>query len=245
MRQPVVDTLRLSDTLRKAGMEREQAEGVARGLGKELGEHVAVQSDLDAGFRGVRSEMGLTRSGLEAGIEGVRSEMGLMRSELEARIEGVRSEMGLMRSELEARIEGVRSEMGLMRSELEARIEGVRSEMGLMRSELEARIEGVRSELEARIEGVRSDLKALNSKFNFGFGLLAALLATVIGILLGPTGRTGATMPTPPIMMNFPATTAIAPTAVPVPPAAPTDSTAAQDRDTASIASDPDSAGPR
>ena len=180
MRQPVVDTLRLSDTLRKAGMEREQAEGVARGLGKELGEHVAVQSDLDAGFRGVRSEMGLMRSGLEAGIEGVRSEMGLMRSELEA-----------------------------------------------------------------RIEGVRSDLKALNSKFNFGFGLLAALLATVIGILLGPTGRTGATMPTPPIMMNFPATTAIAPTAVPVPPAAPTDSTAAQDRDTASIASDPDSAGPR
>ena len=202
MRQPVVDTLRLSDTLRKAGMERDQAEGVARAFGKERGEHVAVQSDLDAGFRGVRSEMGLMRSGLEAGIEGVRSE-------------------------LEARIEGVRSEM-------EARIEGVRSEMGLMRSELEA-----------RIEGVRSDLRALNSKFNFGFGLLAALLATVIGILLGPTGRTGTTVPTPPVTINFPATAAIAPTAVPVPPAAPTDSTAAQDRDTASTASDPDSAGPR
>ncbi len=55
MRQPVVDTLRLSDTLRKVGMEREQAEGVARALGKEFGEHVAVQGDLDAGFReGVR-----------------------------------------------------------------------------------------------------------------------------------------------------------------------------------------------
>ena len=136
MRQPVIDTLRLSDTLRKAGLEREQAEGVARAFGKEFGEHVAVQSDLDAGFGGVRSEM------------------------------------------------------RLMRSELEARIEGVRSEMALMRSELEARIEEVRSSLDAKIEGVRSDLKALNAKFNFGFGLLAALLVAIIGILLGPAGRT-------------------------------------------------------
>ena len=199
MRQPVIDTLRLSDTLRKAGLEREQAEGVARAFGKEFGEHVAVHSDLDAGFGGVRSEMRL------------------MRSELEARIEGVRSEM-------EARIEGVRSEMALMRSDLEARIEGVRSEIALVRSDLEGAI------------------KALNSKFNFGFGLLAALLAAVIGILLGPTGRTGTTMPTPPITINFPATAAFAPAAVPMPAAAPTDSTAAQDRDTASSAADADSA---
>ncbi len=76
-----------------------------------------------------------------------------------------------MRSGLDARIQGVRSEMALMRSELEARIEGVRSEMALMRSELEA-----------RIEGVRSDLKALNAKFNFGFGLLVAFLSVLVGI---------------------------------------------------------------
>ena len=136
MRQPAVDTLRLSDTLRKLGMEREQAEGVARAFGKELGEHVAVQSDLDARFGGIRSEMRLMRSGLEGAI------------------------------------------------------------------------------------------KALNSKFNFGFGLLAALLVAIIGILLGPAGRTGATVPMPPITINFPATTAFAPTAVSVPPAARTGSAA-------------------
>ena len=163
MRQPVVDTLRLSDTLRKAGMERDQAEGVARAFGKELGEHVAVQSDLDAGFQGIRSEM------------------------------------------------------------------------ALMRTNLEARIDGVRSDL----EGV---IKELDSKINFGFGLLAALLPAVIGILLGPAGRTGTAMPTPPITINFPATTAFAPTAVPMPAAAPTDSAAARDRDTASGAADADSA---
>ena len=87
-----------------------------------------------------------------------------------------------MRSELEARIEGLRSEMTLMRSELEARIEGLRSEMALMRSELEARIEEVRSSLDAKIESVRSDLRALNAKFNFGFGLLVAFLSVLVGI---------------------------------------------------------------
>ena len=169
MRQPVVDTLRLSDTLREAGIEREKAEGVARALGKELGEHVAVRGDLDAGFQSVRSEM------------------------------------GLMRSELDARIEGVRSEMALMRSELDARIEGVRSEMALMRSELEARIEEVRSSLDAKIEGVRSDLRALNAKFNFGFGLLVAFLSVLVGIgllnlnkpIAAPSGTANAPLAAP------------------------------------------------
>ena len=95
-----------------------------------------------------------------------------------------------------------------------------------MRSELEARIEEVRSSLDAKIDGVRSHLKALNAKFNFGFGLLAALLVAIIGIPLGPTARTGTAMPTPPITINFPATTAFAPTAVPMPPAAPASSAA-------------------
>ena len=39
MGQPLVDTLQLSDALRRTGMDREQADGIARGLGRELGEH--------------------------------------------------------------------------------------------------------------------------------------------------------------------------------------------------------------
>ena len=120
MTQPVIDTLRVSETLQQSGMAREQAEGVARILGNELGEHVAVQSDLDTGFQGVRSEM------------------------------------------------------------------------ALMRSELEARIGEVRSELEAKIGDVRSDLKALNTKFNLGFGLLVAFLSVLVGIGLLNLDRTSA-----------------------------------------------------
>ena len=199
MTQPVIDTLRVSENLEESSMDRRQAESVARTLGEELGEHVAVQSDLDTGFQGVRSDMALTRSELEAKIGEVRSEMALMRSELEAKIGEVRSEMALMRSELEAKIGEVRSEVALMRSELEAKIGEVRSEVALMRSELEAKIGEMRSEvalmrseLEARIEGVRTEMKALNTRFNLGFGLMLAFLSVLVGIGLLNLDRTSA-----------------------------------------------------
>lgn len=48
MGQPVVDTLQLSDALRRTGMDRDQAEGLARALGNELGEHVTARGDLEA-----------------------------------------------------------------------------------------------------------------------------------------------------------------------------------------------------
>ena len=57
MSQPVIDTLQVADALRRTGMEQGQAEGLARTLGAELGEHVAVRRELDAGFDGMRAQM--------------------------------------------------------------------------------------------------------------------------------------------------------------------------------------------
>ncbi len=57
MSQPVIDTLQVADALRRTGMEQEQAEGLARTLGAELGEHVAVRRELDAGFDGIRAQI--------------------------------------------------------------------------------------------------------------------------------------------------------------------------------------------
>ena len=57
MAQPVIDTLEVADTLLRAGMEREQAEGIARTLGTQLGEHVAVSKDLDIGFSHMRAHV--------------------------------------------------------------------------------------------------------------------------------------------------------------------------------------------
>ena len=69
MSQPVVGTPELCDALRKTGMEHEQAEGVARALGKELGEHVVTQGDLQVGFEQVRGEIQAARAETQAAFE--------------------------------------------------------------------------------------------------------------------------------------------------------------------------------
>ena len=64
MGQPVADTLELADALRRTGMDRDQAHGLARALGRELGEHVpvrgdleALRSDIDSQFQALRSDV--------------------------------------------------------------------------------------------------------------------------------------------------------------------------------------------
>ena len=93
MAQPVVDTLELSKALREGGMEPEQAGGVARALGDQLGEHVAVRGDLDLGFERVHGEMALMRTELEGS-------MTLMRTELDASITSTRAEVASTRKEI-------------------------------------------------------------------------------------------------------------------------------------------------
>ena len=89
MTQPVMDTLRLSKRLREAGMDGEQADGMARALSTELDEHVAVRKDLNAGFEGIRSEMALMRAQLDAKID-------LVRSDLSARIDALDSKLNVL-----------------------------------------------------------------------------------------------------------------------------------------------------
>ena len=69
MSQPVIDTLQVADALRRTGMEQEQAEGLARTLGAELGEHVAVRRELDTGFDGMRAQMDARFERMEARMD--------------------------------------------------------------------------------------------------------------------------------------------------------------------------------
>ena len=57
MTQPVIDTLKLADSLKESGFPDRQAEGLARALGTALTEHVATKADLDAAIRLVRSDI--------------------------------------------------------------------------------------------------------------------------------------------------------------------------------------------
>ena len=111
MSQPVVDTLQLSNALRKTGMEREQAEGIAGALGKELGAHVVVQGDLQSGFQQVRNDLG--------------SEIQQVRSELGSEIQQVRSELGLQ-------IQAVDTKVDVLRAELTSKIDAVNWKLTFM-----------------------------------------------------------------------------------------------------------------
>ena len=165
MSQPVVDTLRLCDLLRKTGMEREQAEGMARVLGEELGEHVAVQGDVQSGFRQVRSDLG-------AEIQKVRSDLG-------AEIQQVRHDLGgeiqQVRNDLGGEIQQVRNDLG-------GEIQQVRHDLG-------ARIQAV----DGKIDSVHSMLKFLGTGVGLALAFLAVIVA--MGIRAPSSGAWNAPAP--------------------------------------------------
>ena len=167
MAQPVIDTLRLSNALQEAGVERPQAEGAARALGVEFGEHVVARGDLDAGFERIRGELGEVRSDMDTRFERVWSEFRDVRSDMDNRFERVWSEFGKVRSDMDTRFERVWSEF-----------RDVRAEMTVMKSDLDAKIDtlGIRME---------TGFNALDSKLRYlmvGMGLMLTFLSAIGGI---------------------------------------------------------------
>ena len=163
--QPVIDTLRLSNALQEAGVERAQAEGTAEALGNEFGEHVVVQSDLEAGF------------------ERVWGEFGNLRGEMDVRFERVWGEFRSVRGEMDAGFERVWDEFDSVRGEFKA----VRAEMAVMRSDLEAKIESLAVRMDAGFDVLRGNIEAVNSKLNYliaGFGLMLAFVSATTGVMV-------------------------------------------------------------
>ena len=118
MSQPVVDTLQLSNALRNTGMEREQAEGVAGALGKELGAHVVVQGDLQSGFQQVRNDLG--------------SEIQQVRSDLGQKIQAVEAKVEVLRAELCGRMDGMEGRLDGMEGRLDGKIDAINWKLTFM-----------------------------------------------------------------------------------------------------------------
>lgn len=73
-------------------MEREQAEGLARTLGKELGAHVAVKEGVQSGFRQVRSDLGADIQQVRSDVQAVDTKVEVLRAELTARMDRLQRE---------------------------------------------------------------------------------------------------------------------------------------------------------
>ena len=185
MAQPVIDTLRLSNALQEAGVERPQAEGAARALGVEFGEHVVARGDLDVGFERIRGELGEVRGDMDTRFERVWSEFREVRSDMDTRFERVWSEFREVRSDMDTRFERVWSEFGKVRSDMDTRFERVWSEFRDVRAEMTV----MKSDLDAKIDtlGIRMEtgFNALDSKLRYlmvGMGLMLTFLSAIGGI---------------------------------------------------------------
>ena len=164
MSQPVVDTLRLSDALRKTGMEREQAERLARALGNELGDHVVAQGDLQTGFLEVRGE-----------IQSVDHRVDLARTELVGQIQILDGKVDSVRTELGGRIDALDGKVDSVRTELGGRIDALDGKVDSVRTELGGRIDSVRTELGGEFRSLQTTLRILAG----GVALLIAVVAFV------------------------------------------------------------------
>ena len=78
MAQPVIDTLQVAEALRRTGMEREQAEGLARTLGTEFSEHTASRQDLDSGFTAIRAQMDTRFAEVDARFTGIEARLDVL-----------------------------------------------------------------------------------------------------------------------------------------------------------------------
>ena len=197
MSQPVVDTLQISEALRKTGMEREQAEGLARVLGDELGEHVVAQGDLQTGFQEIRGQIqsvdhrvDLARTELvgqirilDGKIDGVRTELGGRIDALDQKVDGVKTELGGRIDALDQKVDGVRTELGGRIDALDQKVDGVKTELGGRIDALDQKVDGVRTELGGRIDSVRTELagefRSLQATLRIVGGGVALVLAAM------------------------------------------------------------------
>lgn len=133
MAQPVIDTLRLSNALQEAGVERTQAEGVARTLGDEFSNHLVARGPFDAGFERVSGEFRDVHARfreVDAEFKAVHARFG----EVDAEFKAVRSEMAVMRSGMDSGFEVLRGSIEALDSKFRYMMAGI----GLMLAFLSA-----------------------------------------------------------------------------------------------------------
>ena len=205
MSQPVVDTLQLCDALRKTGMEREQAEGIARALGDELGAHVVAQGDLQTGFLELRGEIqsvdhrvDLARTELvgqirilDGKVDSVRTELGGRIEALDGKVDSVRTELGGRIDALDGKVDSVRTELGGRIDALDGKVDSVKTELGGRIGALDGKIDNVRTELGGRIDALDGKVDSVRTELGTEFGSLQTTLRIVgggVGLLIAALG---------------------------------------------------------
>ena len=110
MTQPVIDTLRLADSLKESGFPDRQAEGLARALGSALTEHVATKADLDAAIRLVRSDIAALDTKISA-LDNKGNARDTRIDALDARIDALDTKIDALDKKFEAKFNSLRAQI--------------------------------------------------------------------------------------------------------------------------------------
>ena len=145
MNATVIDTLRFADSLKAAGFEVPQAEGLARALGAELAERMLTKGDLEDALRPINGKF----ESIDARFESIDAKF----KRMDARFEGI-----------DARFDGIDARLDAMDSKFDA----MDSKFDAMDSKFDAKIDSVHRELAGKFN-------TLVGVMALGFTLLVGL----------------------------------------------------------------------
>ena len=103
MNATVIDTLRFADSLKVAGFEVPQAEGLARALGDELAERMLTKGDLEDALRPINGKF----DSIDARFESIDARF----ERIDARFDGIAARLDAMDAKFDAKIDSVHREL--------------------------------------------------------------------------------------------------------------------------------------
>ena len=124
MTQPVIDTLKLADSLKESGFPDRQAEGLARALGSALTEHVATKADLDAAIRLVRSDIAALDTKISA-LDNKGDARDTRMDGIDARIDAIDTKIGA----LDTKIGALDTKIDAIDKKFEAKFNSLRTQI--------------------------------------------------------------------------------------------------------------------
>lgn len=145
MNATVIDTLRFADSLKAAGFEVPQAEGLACALGAELADRILTKGDLEDALRPIHGKF----DSIDARFESI-----------DARFESIDAKF----KRIDARFEGIEAKF----EGIDARFDGMDARLDAMDAKFDAKIDSVHRELSGKFN-------TLVGVMALGFTLLVGL----------------------------------------------------------------------
>ena len=166
MNATVIDTLRFADSLKAAGFEVPQAEGLARALGDELAERMLTKGDLEDALRPINGNF----DNIDARFDNIDARF----ESIDARFESIDARF----DRIDARFEGIEAKF----EGIDAKFEGIDARLESIDARfdsLDARFDAMDAKFDAKIDSVHREL---SGKFNTLVGVMALGFTLLVGL---------------------------------------------------------------